>query len=74
MGHPVLEHVPQTAKVAGEALSLSFIGGVFLEWLPPIAAGVAIVWHMLLIYDWTCKKIQERRKFGRREEDNKKKE
>lgn len=67
MSH-ILDHVPTTAKVAGEALSLGVIGGVLAQVLPPIAAALAIAWHCLMFYEWACKK------YGRRKADREKRE
>ena len=68
MSH-VLDHLPVAGKVTGEVVALGTIGGVLLDKLPLIAAGAALVWHCLLIYDWAVKKYKES---GRREEDQKK--
>lgn len=67
MSHPVLDHMTTPAKLTGEAVALGFIGGTLLDALPYAAAGVAILWHCLLIYDWAANKL------GRRKEDNNKK-
>ena len=52
-------------------MALTTIGGVLLDKLPLVAAGAALVWHCLLIYDWAAKKYREG---GRRKDDNKNKE
>ena len=63
MNH-ILDHMSTSAKVSSEVIALGAIGGTLLDKLPLIAAGVAILWHGLLIYDWA------RSKLNRRKEDN----
>jgi hypothetical protein len=64
MSHPVLDHISTTGKITGEVVALGAIGGTLLDALPYAAAGIAIVWHCLLIYDWAANKL------GRRKGDN----
>ena len=62
MSH-ILDHISVPAKVMGEVVALGAIGGALLDKLPLIAAGFAILWHGLLIYDWArCKWEKDNKK------------
>lgn len=39
-------------KVTGEIAAIGTIAGAVMEWLPIVAVSLAIVWHILLIYNW----------------------
>lgn len=39
-------------KSLADAAALLAIGGTFAQILPPIAAGMAIVWHCIRFYEW----------------------
>ena len=58
-----MEQAQQVAKPAADVTSIGIAGGALLGYLPPIAAGLSIVWMGLQIYSWV---INERYK---KEED-----
>lgn len=68
MSH-ILGHVPTAGKVTGEVLALGSIAGTLLDKLPAIAAGVAIVWHCILFYDWARGKWEDKKQKHRRKGD-----
>lgn len=49
--------MPKHAVVDG--LTLAVIVSTLLSWLPPLAAGVSIVWYCVLIYEWNKKRKEK---------------
>lgn len=48
----MLNHEPETVKnVMDGAAAIVGIGAV-VQWLPPLAAGLTIIWTLIRIYDW----------------------
>lgn len=62
------DHIPAAGKVIGELTALGTIGGVLMDKLPLIAAGAALLWHCLLIYDWAAKKLGHHRRTDDKQE------
>jgi hypothetical protein len=54
---PMGEKIKAVADVSAWAL----IGAAFIEWLPPIAAAIAIAWHLIQFYLlWQQKKKSQK--------------
>lgn len=70
MSQHILDHIPTGGKVVGEVAALGAIGGTLLDKLPAIAAGVAILWHCILFYDWARCKWENKKNKHRRKADN----
>ena len=47
MTHPV-----EQLKHVADAAATGTVIGTLATWLPPIAAGFAIVWYLLRMYEW----------------------
>ncbi len=60
MSH-LLDHLPTGLKIGGEVAAVGTIAGAFMHWLPAVAAAFAILWHLVLLYDWIRKKKRHRR-------------
>lgn len=55
------EQMIETAKQAGDVLSLSAVSAVLLGWLPVLTAAVSLVWVTMRIYDTYLTIILKRR-------------
>ncbi|MGX7895457.1 hypothetical protein [Tsuneonella sp. HG222] len=47
-----LNHIPDGGKHALDALAALTVVGAFAQILPPIAAGLSIIWLALQIFGW----------------------
>ncbi len=52
-----------------DAISVAAIIGSLMNWLPPIAAFLGIVWYCLQIYGWFEKRLAKKRAGKRRATD-----
>lgn len=41
----------ETVKIVGDAISVGTIGATLIGWLPNVAAGLAIIWTAIRIYE-----------------------
>lgn len=46
------EHLPNTIKNVGDAISVAAVLATLNDWLPPLAALATLVWTCLRIADW----------------------
>ena len=58
-----MDNLNQPAKQILDGLSVSAVVATLLQWLPPLAAVLTIIWTSLRIYEW----IENRIKKGRDE-------
>jgi len=54
-----MEHVSNTTKHVIDAASAITVVGTLTAWLPPIAAGLTIIWTLLRIYEWFEKRMKK---------------
>lgn len=46
------EHLPNTVKNVGDAISAAAVLATLADWLPPLAALATLIWTCLRIADW----------------------
>lgn len=54
--HDILDHLGAGLKYLLDAVSISVVIGAVVQLLPPIAAGMSIVWLGLQMYAWFRRK------------------
>lgn len=54
--HDLLDHLGTGFKYALDALSISVVIGAVVQLLPPIAAGMSIIWLSIQIFTWFRRK------------------
>lgn len=57
------------ARVVIDTLSAAAIVASLMQWLPPMAAILGIVWYILQIYGWFEKRCNKKKQYKRRETD-----
>jgi len=54
-----MENVSNTTKHVIDTASAITVVGTLTAWLPPIAAGLTIIWTLLRIYEWIEGRIKK---------------
>ena len=54
--HDLFDHLGSFAKHLLDALSYTVVLGVVVQLLPPIAAGMSIIWLSLQMFEWFRRK------------------
>ena len=63
---PIIDHIPQQAKLIGDGISISTILATFMGWVPHLAAIASLIWACMRCYDaWLD--IQAKRKAAKKD-------
>lgn len=63
-----MERISENVKHLADAAAITTVVGTLTAWLPPIAAGLSIIWTSLRIWEmWTGNAISERRRHSRKD-------
>ena len=44
-------NIPEQAKIVGDVISMGTVSATLMQWLPPLAALLTIVWCCIRIYE-----------------------
>jgi len=46
-----MNNISEQVKIAGDLISVTTIGATLMQWLPPVAAILTIIWTGIRIYE-----------------------